>query len=464
MTDNIKPYALELKDIIKSYHVYDSRLKKILDLLGLHHFIRYKKYGYVGEKSALSNINLKILRGEKVGIIGRNGSGKTTLLKLAIGHIKPTKGKVLLHGSANALMESSFGFNDELTGIENIKDGLSLINLSEAEKKKYIKDIVDFSELASVINYPVRTYSKGMRMRLEYATATAISPDILIIDEVLGAGDGYFAKKCAKRMHELINDTTLILVSHSMNQIIEYCDRVIWIDEGEVVEDGDVSSVINSYKKFIVKQDNQGGSIKKQPKSIINTNVEHELSSEFNLNRISRVSEGILKDLVIKSHRNNANELPKLASTKFTKNKNSHYAIETGDPLSITLEITIPDKWSGSVRPVIFGLSEDGKLIWDGYGEKLSFEYEEASKLSVELICKQFFTGVGNYFLNIALQDGSATSVYTKNSIIDVSYAGLYLKLMPTNYSDPPLFHCPAEWQYGGVKSNKHSSRINAWV
>jgi ABC-type polysaccharide/polyol phosphate transport system ATPase subunit len=199
---------------------------------------------------ALDNISFSIANGEKLGIIGLNGSGKTTLLRTVSGIFQPSKGKVKINGIVSPLLDFNTGFEQNLTGIENIKIRLMFLGLSRLEAEEQIPSIIEFSELGDFIHQPVRTYSAGMSLRLAFAASTAIHPEILVADEVIGTGDAQFAIKAKKRLENFLSlDCTMVLSSHSMDLVRNYCSRIIWLKNGEVIADGDSEKVIKEYEK-----------------------------------------------------------------------------------------------------------------------------------------------------------------------------------------------------------------------
>ncbi len=199
---------------------------------------------------ALDNISFSVANGEKLGIIGLNGSGKTTLLRTVSGIFQPSKGKVKINGIVSPLLDFNTGFEQNLTGVENIKIRLMFLGLSRLEAEEKIPSIVEFSELGDFIHQQVRTYSAGMSLRLAFAASTAIDPEILIADEVIGTGDAQFAIKAKKRLENFLSlDCTMVLSSHSMDLVRNYCSRIIWLKNGEVIADGDSEKVIKEYEK-----------------------------------------------------------------------------------------------------------------------------------------------------------------------------------------------------------------------
>jgi ABC-type polysaccharide/polyol phosphate transport system ATPase subunit len=201
---------------------------------------------------ALENISLEISNNEKVGIIGLNGAGKSTLLRVMSRIFEPSKGQVKTYGHISALLDFSSGFDGNLTGLENMKIQLMLLGLTKKQAEDKIPEIVDFSELKDFINQPIRTYSTGMSMRLAFATVTSINPEILIADEVIGTGDLLFAAKAKNRLEKFLsNNCTMILSSHSMDMIKNFCNRAIWLNKGHIMLDGSVDDVIKEYQKLV---------------------------------------------------------------------------------------------------------------------------------------------------------------------------------------------------------------------
>ena len=202
------------------------------------------------EFSALRDVSFEVKRGEIVGIIGRNGAGKSTLLKVISGIFKPTSGKVVTAGRVAPMLELGSGFDMELSGHDNIFLNGAILGFSEEFLKSKYDEIVAFSELGEFIDMPLKTYSSGMLARLAFSVATMIEPEILIVDEILSVGDAAFQEKSRARMMELMSGgTTVLFVSHSMNQIREMCERVIWLEHGRVRAAGETQEVCDQYEQ-----------------------------------------------------------------------------------------------------------------------------------------------------------------------------------------------------------------------
>jgi lipopolysaccharide transport system ATP-binding protein len=245
--------AVEAEKLRKTYPLYPSVRHMALDRLGVYAVLPWMRPA-IKEFVALDGIDLRIRRGERVAIIGRNGAGKTTLLKLLTRNFAAASGYLSVKGTVQAVMQTGLGFHPEFTGLENIRAGLHYNGLMGAELDRAVTDVVEFSELGEFLSQPISTYSAGMQARVQFATATAIKPDILIIDEVLGAGDAYFSGKSAHRMRKLASSgCTLVFVSHAMDQVLQFCDRAVWLERGRVRADGKALDVVRTYEEFIAR-------------------------------------------------------------------------------------------------------------------------------------------------------------------------------------------------------------------
>ena len=200
--------------------------------------------------SALNNISFDIKPGEVIGLIGSNGAGKSTLLKVVSGVMKPTTGKVIVNGAISPMIELGAGFDQELTARENIYLNGAVLGYSKKFINEKFNEIVEFSELKDFLDVPVKNFSSGMTAKLAFSIATVVNPEILIVDEILSVGDIKFQEKSKNKMMEMINGgTTVLYVSHSLESIMELCNRVIWLDHGEIVKIGDAKKICKEYYK-----------------------------------------------------------------------------------------------------------------------------------------------------------------------------------------------------------------------
>lgn len=240
--------AIEVRNMSKYFKVEYDKANTLKDKL--LHWNRHN----VERHQVLSNINLNIRKGETVALIGTNGSGKSTLLKLMTKIIFPNTGEITTNGKLTSLLELGAGFHQDFTGRENIYFNASIFGLTRKDIEARIDDIIEFSELGTFIDNPVRTYSSGMYMRLAFSVAINVDADILLIDEILAVGDQHFQDKCYKKLEELKNSgKTIVIVTHSLDVVKKLCHRAIWIYKGEVRLDGDPVYVIDEYLDQVAK-------------------------------------------------------------------------------------------------------------------------------------------------------------------------------------------------------------------
>ena len=258
---NETPIALHIENIKKKYvikHVTkrpDS--KKERAKLMVYNLLHPKQANQKEDFWALNGVTFDVKQGEKVGIIGKNGAGKSTLLKVISRITEPTDGRIEFYGKISSMLEVGTGFNAELTGRENIYLNGAILGMTRAEIDQKLDDIIEFSEVGKFIDTPVKRYSSGMFVRLAFAVASHLEPDILLVDEVLAVGDTRFQKKCINKMKSIADSgKTILFVSHQMNTIRQLCDRVVVLKEGQVIYDGDVEEGIRLYNSeaYLEKQ------------------------------------------------------------------------------------------------------------------------------------------------------------------------------------------------------------------
>jgi len=244
--------AIKVENITKTYRLYDNHADRVKEAF---HPLR-KKYHH--NFNALINVDFQVRKGESLGIIGRNGSGKSTLLQIICGILQPTAGKVLVNGRISALLELGTGFNPEFTGIQNVYINGSIFGLTREEIDARFDSIAAFADIGDFINQPVKSYSSGMVVRLAFAVAISIDPDILVVDEALAVGDEAFQRKCFSKIQAFKeNGVTIIFVSHSGSAILELCDKAVLLDNGELLMDSKPKKVVSHYHKLIFAPDDQ---------------------------------------------------------------------------------------------------------------------------------------------------------------------------------------------------------------
>lgn len=289
------PNVIELAAVYKQFRLYDSKIDRLIEVLDPFQRIHHRTF------NALNNISFKVDQGEVVGIVGRNGSGKSTLLKIISGIMPPSSGALKISGKVVPLIELGAGFNPEFTGLENIYFYNSLHGLSRVQTDAMLGEVLDFAEIGAFIHQPLKVYSSGMIARLAFAVSINISPDILILDEVLSVGDEMFRRKCFARMEAFFKgDKTVLFVSHSADSINELCTRCVWMHEGELILNGPPKIVTAMYRRLNTTKQDQIPMLLDEIRALnqneqLMTDIYNEISSlkessAKNLNYISNLS------------------------------------------------------------------------------------------------------------------------------------------------------------------------------
>lgn len=245
--------TIDVKNVVKAYKLYNKPTDRLKESL-------IKDSCYHKDFYAVNDVSFSVKRGETVGIIGKNGAGKSTLLKMITGVLVPTSGTINLSGTVSALLELGTGFDAERSGIENIYLNGRINGLSRSEIENSLETILDFADIGEFINQPIKTYSSGMLVRLAFATAINVNPEILIVDEALSVGDVRFQQKCYRKIREFKENGTVLFVSHDTGAITSFCDRVIWLDDGKIYKSGEPMEIIEEYLTFMrydIKRDTE---------------------------------------------------------------------------------------------------------------------------------------------------------------------------------------------------------------
>jgi lipopolysaccharide transport system ATP-binding protein len=439
--------AIVLDDITKIYRLYQSPSEQALDVFGLS-WLRFWRKPEYHDRAALEDVSLTVGHGERIGIIGRNGAGNTTLLKLITGNFAPTRGTVTVNGSVQALINIGLGFHPEFTGYDNIKSSLIYNGLTKIEINAAIDDIIEFVELDDYLHQPLKTYSLGMQSRLYFATATAIRPDILIIDEVLGAGDAYFSIKSADRMKRLTSSgATLLLVSHSMTQILQFCDEAIWIENGRVMLRDKSLTVVNAYEKFISEMERGK---KASPSQV--TTERHWLTERVLQQLIAEVNEAKTRKSSLHQIEGGISQWqgasgPRVASFEVLDAGGQPTAnLTTGDPVSFAVELEAAEPGIYPCTVCILSYTLDGKWLTRHLSPEYQLDFIAQSRYRVKLRYDRLMLGNGAYLLSVAtykvldLKDLSTAEFY---EILARSYR---IHVRDEDPADATLFHHPGAW------------------
>ena len=326
--------AIELKNVRKKFKVYYDKGTSLKDKLL---FFSRNKYE---ENWVLNDISFNIKKGEAVGLIGRNGCGKSTTLKLINRIIFPTSGEIKVNGRVSSLIELGAGFHPDMTGRENIYTNASIFGMTKAEIDEKIDDIIEFSELGQHIDNPVRTYSSGMYMRLGFSVAINVKADILLIDEILAVGDVNFQSKCFERLHDLkAQGVTIVIVSHSMSQIQSICDKVVWIEKGNIKEI-DTPSIVGAH---------YSNDMENERMNAVNNEI-NKSQSGGNFNCSERTGNG---DMLIKE----------LYMYKDNQAENKH-VFTVGDPLNVEMSYECNKEMTEEIDCRLCFIRSDGVISY----------------------------------------------------------------------------------------------------
>lgn len=367
MSDKI---AVGLYGVGKMYKVYKSRSDHLLGSMGISR-LPFRRIAH-NEFWALRGIELQLKEGQRIGVVGRNGAGKSTLLKLIVGNLQPTEGKLTVNGSVQALIEAGAGFHPEFTGYENARASLAYQGLSQRQIKEALEDIVDFTELGPFLEQPFKTYSSGMQVRLAFATATAIRPRILIVDEILGAGDAYFFNKSKERMTRLVEESgaSVLIVSHSLDQITRFCREAIWLERGRIVKRGKAIEIVDEYQAFIETLDDRR--IKARNKKM---RLPHYTRDQYDL-----YTDQLLVRLILEGEKGS---ICQVSGVKLLKDEQEYDALDVGDvqdssPYHTGFVILDGSNWSRSEKTASgfcrsLGIKEGGSpargsVVFQSYG------------------------------------------------------------------------------------------------
>lgn len=409
-------YSIEVENLSKVYKLYDKpsdRLKEALSPV---------KKCYHKDFYALKDLSFKIKPGETVGFVGKNGSGKSTLLKILTEVLTPSEGSLKINGKVSALLELGAGFNGEYTGMENIFLNGTILGFSHEEMEKRVDDIVKFADIGEYINQPVKTYSSGMFVRLAFAVAINVEPDILIVDEALAVGDVRFQLKCMDKFLEFKEKgITILYVSHDVNSIKRFCNRAIWINEGHLEADGDVDLVTDKYLDYLKMLDVANEQDEKQPEDE-NDNSENEKKTDRDLGSSVEIAE--------------------VVSLKIENEKGEEITeIEHGEKVKLTLTYFVND--TTIKKPVVgIALLRLDNLYVCGLNtllDKIDVPWEKGYN-SVTLTYDNFNLVGGGYYFDVAVYDQTASVPFDyrtkyKEVFVKMGYIAEGIEILPHEWN-----------------------------
>jgi ABC-2 type transport system ATP-binding protein len=410
--------AIEVHNITKNFKVY---LDKGRTLKEIALFSKRRKYE---KREVLKGISFEVKKGEAIGLIGHNGCGKSTTLKLLTKIMYPDSGTIEMNGRVSSLIELGAGFHPDMSGRQNIYTNASIFGLNNKEINERLDNIIEFSELEEFIDNPVRTYSSGMYMRLAFSVAINVDADILLIDEILAVGDANFQAKCFSKLREIkANGTTIVIVSHSLGQIEQICEKSIWIHDGKIKEEGIPREVHSNYLDYMTNKAEENSQ----------RNCEQE-------NKDSKEKHGTVKDNKKKEFGNKRTEIVSYKILDLLTEKEKK-VFKTGDSFELIIKYKRNDeKLTSSLLG--FNILRDDNLCC--YGTSLGIDKKRPIKLmptgEIRIVFHNIMLLEGTYTMDISLDDGIAENYH---------YIYKALELQIKNMSgELGIYKVEHEWEY----------------
>ena len=460
--------AFILQDVTKSYTLYGNISQAIADRLGLYKLRFWRDRPNFPVHKALNEINFTAVPGERIGVIGENGAGKTTLLKLLMQNFIPSSGTVVVNGSIQAIMQTGLGFDMNASGYENARSALIYNGFYGDELKLAIEDLIEFTELKEKFYQPVSTYSKGMIARLQFAAATALKPEIVIIDEVLGAGDAYFSIKSSARMKNLVSSgCTLLLVSHSMEQVVQFCDRVIWVANGKIEMDGRARDVISAYDDYMGKRSSEAGHaiVEKIPEYAEKKFIRNLILAQEPVDIDSEKEEKIGLESGSPGYRWSGTNAIQIKNLRFIVDNKEASQVKPGGACSIEIHTSSIAAGEYELCYVATVFRIDGLKVCEISNSCDSFVATAGERRVIQIEIDTVLIGSGEYLLSFGVY-GKVANFSVESAIKnrhDFLSRSLYFKVLGTNDTEPPYLHQPGLWFFGHNTSGE-TRRIDGWI
>lgn len=446
MTEPSNPIAISARAVGKRYKMFGNARQMVAHQFGLRDLPFFRR-SEIPEFVALDGVTFDLARGERIGLIGRNGAGKTTLLKLITRSLAPTEGSITVNGSVQALMSTGIGFHPEFTGRQNIDATLQYYGLHGDAYAAAMDDVIRFVELGKYLDQPYSTYSLGMQSRTQFAVATAFRPDILLIDEILGAGDGYFAAKSADRMKRLIGSgCTMILVSHSAETILQFCERVIWLRDGSVHRDGRAKPILAEYEQEMADLAKAGAganaaSLKSTDPFALPATLrtdfvdQHVRAAEPVADAAGREVAGQRKDGTTVHHFPGQDDV-RIADVVMCRTGAGSGGLQVGEGIAVGVLLKGPADKTVVLRchTLVYSLSGD-RLARAG-GE-VDCRFDPTGSGAVEGLIEPLQFGPGQFVVSVLVEDARLPAL-AEEARYDLWSRCAALSYAPTNEADPP--------------------------
>lgn len=394
---NQNEIAIDVRDVTKKFKIYMDKGSQLKERLLFRSRNRYE------ERSVLRGISFQVKRGEAVGLIGHNGCGKSTTLKLLTKIMYPDSGTITMNGRVSSLIELGAGFHPDMSGRENIYTNAAIFGLTKKEIDRRLQEIIDFSELEQFIDNPVRTYSSGMYMRLAFSVAINVDADILLIDEILGVGDANFQAKCFNKLREIkAKGTTIVIVSHSLGQIEQICERSIWIHEGLIRAEGPPKEIDLEYLEFM------GQKMQESAEQALARQTEQSAAAE----ETEAPEEPPAEEAPAEARKRWGNGLAKITAIRtMTEDGREQRVFKTGDTIRIRLDYRVKEP----VTDAVFGIGIFNRGGIQCYGTNTRIDKLPAFDLTengtMELCLQALPLLPDEYLIDLAIESGDGIPV-----------------------------------------------------
>jgi len=429
--------AIEVCNVTKYFKVYEDKGHMLRDRI--IHFNRNK----YEKREVLKNISFDIKKGESVGIIGKNGCGKSTTLKMLTRILRPNSGTITKNGRVYSLIELGAGFHPDMTGRENIYINASIFGIKAKEVDKKLDDIIRFSELEEYINNPVRTYSSGMYMRLAFVVAINVDADILLVDEILAVGDNAFQTKCFNKLKSLKDEgVTIVLVSHALGQVEKLCDRAIWLEHGEIHEDGLARQVCKDYLESAEEDRLKRAEIEYQQQVVEQTEIEDNVTQEMNEKEFEKRKKNLSCHKIAAQcgpdARRSGNGKAYFTEVKMLDVSDKEKIIyNTGEKIKIKMKYSVVGE--NQKLNFVIGITRSDWVFCYGAQTKDTLGTIDLKNGEIVFLIDEITLLAGEYYLDLWIRDSDETDFDCVHSLINFKITG-------TNYEDYGIMLMKHEW------------------
>jgi lipopolysaccharide transport system ATP-binding protein len=428
--------AVRLAGAGKMYKLFASRGAHVVDALGLSSLARRRGPRY-REFWALRDVDLDVPSGGRLGVIGRNGAGKTTLLKLVTGVVPPTQGTVEVQGDVQALLDFSGGLHPEFTGRENIRAALTFQGFDDEQLGDAEAEIADFAELGEFLDQPFKTYSLGMQARLGFAIATTVEPEVLVVDEMLGAGDAAFFGKSLARMRALVESgATVIMVTHALDQIERFCQDAVWLHDGRVVSSGTSVEVIKEYERF--SRELEEGRLAGRNRELLRSDPDGPVVSRWPGER--------------------ALEIERVMLTDGEGAERTVFEIDT--PMAVRVTLAVRADGTFPVIPACLIFREDGLVMTRHVGQRDDLDARAGDRVEAALDLGPLRLGDGRYLVSVGFYRELDADSIDPSRVYDYVDRSYEFRVVGSSRLHNELFRHDGAWELRQVPSERIQTAV----